>query len=63
MPGKPITLREGEYQVLNQAKTGYQQATGKEVDWGEFLLFLLGLWILNELTRKKAKSKVVAPQC
>jgi hypothetical protein len=57
MPGKPVTLRESEYQVLNQAKTGYEQSTGKEVDWGEFLLFLLGLWILNELT-KKSKPKI-----
>ena len=57
MPGKPVTLRESEYQVLNQAKTGYEQSIGKEANWGDFLLFLLGLWILKEVGKKEKPSK------
>lgn len=57
MPGKIITIRESEFGVLAQAKKGYEQAQGKETDWGKFLLFLLGLWILNEVTKEKKELK------
>jgi hypothetical protein len=58
MPGKIITLRESEYEALKMAKSGFQQAEGKEVDWGRFLLFLLGLYILHEATKPKGERKL-----
>ena len=57
MPGKIITIRESEFEVLSQAKKGYEQAKGRETDWGKFLLFLLGLWILHEVTKPKGEEK------
>jgi hypothetical protein len=58
MPGKPITLRRSEYEVLSQAKRGYEQSQGQSVDWGRFLLFLLGLYILHEVTNPKERDNV-----
>jgi hypothetical protein len=58
MPGKIITIRESEFGVLSQAKKGYEQAQGKETDWGNFLLFLLGLWLLNEVMKEKKGAKI-----
>lgn len=57
MPGKPITISRSEYDILTQARMGYEQATGESVDWGRFLLFLLGLYILDEVTKPKKKKK------
>ena len=57
MPGKIITLRESEYEALRMAKKGYEQAQGQEADWGKFLLFLLGLWILHEMTKPREENK------
>ena len=57
MPGKIITLRESEYEALKMVKDGYQQVQGKEVDWGRFLLFLLGLYVLHEITKPKGEEK------
>lgn len=56
MPGKIITMRENEFAVLSQAKNAYEQSQGQEVDWGKFLLFLLGLWILHEVTKPKGEE-------
>lgn len=53
MPGKPITLSESEYNILLQTKKAYEQSVGQSVDWGRFLLFLLGLYIENEVTKPK----------
>lgn len=58
MPGKIITLRESEYEALKMAKSGFQQVEGKDVDWGRFLLFLLGLYILHETTKPKGVKKI-----
>jgi len=57
MPGKIITLRENEFEALKMAKQGFEQVHGKEADWGKFLLFLLGLWILNEVAKPKDDKK------
>ena len=57
MPGKIITVRESEFGVLGQAKKAYEQAQGKETDWGKFLLFLLGLYILHEVTKPKEEKQ------
>ncbi len=59
MPGKIITLRENEFEAMKMAKQGFEQVQGKEADWGKFLLFLLGLWILNEVAKPKDDKKQV----
>ena len=59
MPGKIITLRENEFETLKTAKQGFEQMHGKEADWGKFLLFLLGLWILSEVAKPKDDKKQV----
>ena len=59
MPGKIITLRENEFEALKMGKQGFEQVQGKEADWGKFLLFLLGLWILNEVAKPKDDKKQV----
>jgi len=56
MPGKPITLSESEYNILQQTKKAYEQSLGQSVDWGYFLLFLLGLYIKIEVTKPKDGS-------
>ncbi len=57
MPGKPITISQSEYDVLAQARRGYEQSQGESVDWGRFLLFLLGLYIINEVTKPKKRRR------
>ncbi|MFC1919837.1 hypothetical protein ACFLWX_03510 [Chloroflexota bacterium] len=57
MPGKPITISQSEYEILSQAKKGYEQSKGESADWGRFLLFLLGLYIMNEVTKPEKKYK------
>jgi len=57
MPGKPITISQSEYDVLSQARRGYEQSQGESVDWGRFLLFLLGLYIIYEVTEPKKRKK------
>ena len=47
---------EDEKQV-NMAKQGYEQAEGKQADWGRFLLFLMGLYFLHEVTKTKEGKK------
>lgn len=53
MPGKPITLSQSEYDILLQAKKAYEQSQGESVDWGRFVLFLLGLYIMDEVNKPK----------
>lgn len=57
MPGKPITLTESEFGVLLQAKEAYEKSKGAPVDWGHFVMFLLGLYIQNEVGRKNQRHK------
>ena len=52
MPGKPITLTESEYSILSQAKQAYEKSKGATVHWGRFVMFLLGLYIQNEVGKK-----------
>lgn len=59
MPGKPITISQSEYEVLLQAKKGYEQSQEEPADWGRFLLFLLGLYILHEVTKPKDENREV----
>jgi len=58
MPGKPITVSLSEYGVLSQAKAAYEQSSGKPTDWGQFLLFLLGIYIQNEVIKSGSKNKM-----
>jgi len=55
MSGKPITISQSEYEVLSRAKAGYEDANGETIDWGRFLLVLLGTFISSEL-RENARS-------
>lgn len=55
MPGKPVTLSQSEYDILLQSKKAYEQHEGESVDWGRFLLFLLGLYITEVTKRKKRR--------
>ena len=59
MPGKPITISQSEYEVLLQAKKAYEQSQGESTDWGRFLLFLLGLYILSEVTKPKNENREI----
>ena len=51
-----IPVTKTELEVLSKAKEGYQQNQGKEVDWGQFLIILAGLWALNEVTKPKVEK-------
>ena len=51
-----IPLTTNELEILSKAKEGYQQSQGKEVDWGQFLVLLAGLWALNEVTKPKTEN-------
>ena len=57
MPGKPITLTESEYGVLSQAKGAYEKYNGAKVDWGHFVMFLLGLYIRSEVEKNEPRKK------
>ena len=57
MPGKPITLAENEYYILSQTKKDYEKSKGESVDWGRFLLFLLHLYIRDEVIKAKKNDK------
>ncbi len=55
---KTVGLQPSEYEVLARAKEAHETQTGEQNDWGRFLLFLLGLYIVNEVTKQKpTKSK------
>ena len=57
MPGKPVTLSESEYDVLSQAKEAYEKSKDTTVDWGRFVMFLLGLYIQSEVGKVEPKKK------
>ena len=53
-----MLLRQpSEYHVLSQAKQAHEANTGEKLDWGAFLLFLLGLYILEQATKPKKQQK------
>lgn len=56
MPGKPVTISQSEYEVLLQAKKTYEQSKGESADWGRFLLYMLGLYIVHVATKPKDKE-------
>ena len=55
-----ISVTKTELEVLSKAKKGYQQSQGKEIDWGQFLVILAGLWALGEMTKSKGEDKGTA---
>lgn len=56
MPGKPVTISQSEYELLLQVKKAHEQSKGESVKWGQFLLFMLGLYIAHEVTKPKDKE-------
>lgn len=58
MSGKPITVSLSEYSILSQAKEAFEESSGKPTDWGQFLLFLLGIYIRKEVVKSGSKSSI-----
>ena len=54
---KMVGLQSSEYRILSQAKQVHEENTGEHLDWGAFLLFLLGLYILDQATKTKRQQK------
>ncbi len=54
---KTLGLQSSEYHILSQAKQAHEANTGEKLDWGAFLLFLLGLYILDKATKPKKQLK------
>ncbi|MFC1967426.1 hypothetical protein ACFLV2_02170 [Chloroflexota bacterium] len=54
---KTLGLQPSEYHVLSKAKQAHEATTGEKLDWGDFLLFLLGLYILEKATKPKEQQK------
>lgn len=57
MPGKPVTISQSEYEVLLQVKKSYEESQEESVDWGRFLLILLGLFMANEIKKNAEKNR------
>ena len=56
MAGRPITLRTDQFEFLAQAKEAHEVRTGEKVDWGRFLLFLLGAYLISEALKDGEKG-------
>lgn len=54
---KTLGLQSSEYHVLSQAKQAHEANTGEKLDWGAFLLVLLGLYILDQVTKPKKQQE------
>ena len=54
---KTLGLQSSEYHVLSQAKQAHEANTGEKLDWGAFILVLLGLYILDQATKPKKLQK------
>lgn len=54
-----IWLQQGTYNALKQGKEQYETQVGGKVDWGAFLLLLLGLHIANQVLKPQQKSKEI----
>jgi len=54
---KTLGLQSSEYHVLSQAKQAHEVNTGEKLDWGAFLLVLLGLYILDQVTKPKKQQE------
>ncbi len=52
-----IWLQQGAYNALKQGKEQYEAQVNGKVDWGGFLLLLLGLYIASQTRKGNQKSK------
>ena len=52
-----IWLQKGAYNALKQGKEQYEAQVNGKVDWGGFLLLLLGLYIASHTRKGNQKSK------
>jgi len=53
-----IWLQQGTYNALKQGKEQYETQVKGKVDWGAFLLLLLGLYIASQIGKGSGKSKM-----
>jgi len=54
---KTLGLQPSEYHILSKAKQAHEANTGEQLDWGAFLLFLLGIYILEQAIKPKKQQK------
>jgi hypothetical protein len=52
-----IWLQKGAYNALKREKEQYEAQVNGKVDWGGFLLLLLGLYIASQTRKGNQKSK------
>ena len=52
-----IWLQKGTYNALKYEKELYEAEVNGKVDWGAFLLLLLGLFVANKALQNRDKSK------
>jgi len=52
-----IWLQKGTYNALRHEKELYEAEVNGKVDWGAFLLLLLGLFVANKALQNRKQSK------
>ena len=52
-----IWLQKGTYNAIKHEKELYETKVNGKVDWGAFLLLLLGLYVANKALQNKEQSK------
>jgi len=52
-----IWLQQGAYNALKQGKEQYEAQVNGKVDWGGFLLLLLGLYIARQGGKGNERNK------
>ena len=52
-----IWLQRGAYNALKQGKEQYEAQADGRVNWGAFLLFLLGLYIAHQSGKGNERNK------
>ena len=54
-----IWLQKGTYNAIKHEKELYEAKVDGKVDWGAFLLLLLGLYVANKALQNKEQSKKI----
>ena len=64
MPGNrgSIWLQSGAYNALKQGKEQYEAQVNGKIDWGSFLLFLLGLFTASQIRKRREEDKKRGPE-
>lgn len=52
-----IWLQKGTYNAIKHEKELYEVEVNGKVDWGAFLLLLLGIFVANKALQNKDQSK------